>query len=87
MGRSLEIALHRAAPLSTTKKEALAARTPLVLQVMKLLGDLERDSFRRILPCFFPLLADLIRCEHSSGEVQHALYNIFQSAILPMIRV
>ncbi|AQL04912.1 Brefeldin A-inhibited guanine nucleotide-exchange protein 1 [Zea mays] len=79
--------LHCAVPLSASKKEELAARTPLVLQVMKLLGDLERDSFRRILPCFFPLLADLIRCEHSSGEVQHALYNIFQSAILPMIRV
>ena len=79
--------LHCAVPLSAAKKEELAARTPLVLQVMKLLGNLERDSFSRILPCFFPLLVDLIRCEHSSGEVQHALYNIFQSAILPMIRV
>ncbi|CAD6336232.1 unnamed protein product [Miscanthus lutarioriparius] len=79
--------LHYAVPLSAAKKEELAARTPLVLQVMKLLGDLERDSFSRILPCFFPFLVDLIRCEHSSGEVQHALYNIFQSAILPMIRV
>ena len=79
--------LHCAVPLSAAKKEELAARTPLVLQVMKLLGDLERDSLSRILPCFFPFLVDLIRCEHSSGEVQHALYNIFQSAILPMIRV
>jgi len=79
--------LHCAVPLSAAKKEELAARTPLVLQVMKLLGDLERDSFSRILPCFFPLLVDLIRCEHSSGEVQHALYNIFQSTLLPMIRV
>ncbi|GJM97956.1 hypothetical protein PR202_ga14922 [Eleusine coracana subsp. coracana] len=79
------LSFHCTVPLSTAKKEELAARTSLVLQVMKLLGDLERDSFRRILPCFFPLLIDLIRCEHSSGEVQHALYNIFRSVIGPMI--
>ncbi|CAN6220760.1 unnamed protein product [Urochloa humidicola] len=79
--------LNCAVPLSATKKEELAARTLLVLQVMKLLGDQERDSFGRILPCFFPLLVDLIRCEHSSGEVQLALYNIFQSVIGPMIGV
>ncbi|CAL5039430.1 unnamed protein product [Urochloa decumbens] len=79
--------LNCAVPLSATKKEELAARTLLVLQVMKLLGDLERDSFDRILPCFFPLLVDLIRCEHSSGEVQLALYNIFQSVIGPVIGV
>lgn len=79
--------LHCVVPLSTAKKEELAARTSLVLQVMKLLGDLERDSFSRILPCFFPLLIDLIRCEHSSGEVQHALYNIFRSIIGPIIHV
>ncbi|KAK3134121.1 hypothetical protein QOZ80_6AG0545240 [Eleusine coracana subsp. coracana] len=79
------LSFHCTVPLSTAKKEELAARTSLVLQVMKLLGDLERDSFGRILPCFFPLLIDLIRCEHSSGEVQHALYNIFRSVIGPMI--
>uniref|UniRef100_A0A0A9CP90 Uncharacterized protein n=1 Tax=Arundo donax TaxID=35708 RepID=A0A0A9CP90_ARUDO len=79
--------LHCAVPLSAARKEELAARTSLVLQVMKLLGNLERDSFSRILPYFFPLLVDLIRCEHSSGEVQHALYNIFQSTIGPMIHV
>jgi brefeldin A-inhibited guanine nucleotide-exchange protein len=66
-------------------KEELAARTSLVLEVMKL--DLERDSFSRILPCLFPLLTDLIRCVHSSGEVQHALHNIFRSIIGPMIHV
>lgn len=81
------LSLNCSVPLSATKKEELAARTLLVLQVMKLLGDLEGDSLARILPSFFPLLVDLIRCEHSSGEVQHALYNIFQSAIGPMIRV
>ena len=79
--------LNCAVPLSATKKEELAARSLLALQVMKLLGDLERESFGRILPCFFPLFVDLVCCEHSSGEVQLALYNIFHSVIGPMIRV
>ncbi|KAL6874044.1 hypothetical protein ACP4OV_014126 [Aristida adscensionis] len=80
-----DTSLHCAVPLSAAKKEELAARTSLVLQVMKLLGNLERNSFSGILPCFLPLLVDLIRCEHSSGEIQHALYNIFQSSIGPLI--
>jgi brefeldin A-inhibited guanine nucleotide-exchange protein len=79
--------LQYAVPLSAAKKEELAARTSLVLQVMKLLGDWERDSFSKILPRFFPLLIDLIRSEHSSREVQHALHSIFRSIIGPMIHV
>ncbi|KAL6604512.1 hypothetical protein ACP70R_042939 [Stipagrostis hirtigluma subsp. patula] len=72
-------------PLDTDKKEELEARTSLVLHVMRLLGGLEKNCFRRNLPLFFPLLANLIRCEHSSGEVQLALYDIFQSSIGPII--
>jgi brefeldin A-inhibited guanine nucleotide-exchange protein len=49
------------------------------------LGSLEKNCFRRNLPRFFPLLANLIRCEHNSGEVQVALYDIFQSSIGPII--
>ncbi|KAF8687786.1 hypothetical protein HU200_042722 [Digitaria exilis] len=81
------LSLNCSMPLSATKKEELAARTSLVLQVVKLLGGLKGNSLARIFPSFFPLLVDLIRCEHSSGEVQYALYNIFQSAVGPMIRV
>ncbi|CAO2044903.1 unnamed protein product [Urochloa humidicola] len=77
-------ALHRV-PLGTAKKEELEARTSLVLHVMRLLGGLEKNCFRRNLPMFFPLLANLIRCEHSSGEVQVALYDIFQSSVGPII--
>ncbi|CAL4970854.1 unnamed protein product [Urochloa decumbens] len=77
-------ALYRV-PLGTAKKEELEARTSLVLHVMRLLGGLEKNCFRRNLPMFFPLLANLIRCEHSSGEVQVALYDIFQSSIGPII--
>jgi brefeldin A-inhibited guanine nucleotide-exchange protein len=77
-------ALHQV-PLGTAKKEELEARTSLVLHVMQLLGSLEKNCFKRNLPLFFPLLANLIRCEHSSREVQLALYDIFQSSIGPII--
>ncbi|KAG8058353.1 hypothetical protein GUJ93_ZPchr0002g23224 [Zizania palustris] len=80
-------ALHWILPLDTAKKEELSARTSLVLHVMRLLGGLERVCFRRNLSLFSPLLANLIRCEHSSGEVQLALYDIFQSSIGPIISV
>ncbi|CAM0909962.1 unnamed protein product [Alopecurus aequalis] len=80
-------ALQRIVPLGAAKKEELAARTPLVLLVMQLLRNLEKNSFRRVLPRFFPLLVELIRCEHSSADVQHALYTIFRSSIGPVIKV
>ncbi|KAG8364462.1 hypothetical protein BUALT_Bualt19G0131300 [Buddleja alternifolia] len=38
--------VHCFLPLGSAKKEELAARTPLVLLVMQILGSLERNSFR-----------------------------------------
>ncbi|XP_051130955.1 brefeldin A-inhibited guanine nucleotide-exchange protein 1-like [Andrographis paniculata] len=67
------------------QKEELAARSPLVLSVMRVLVGLERDSFRRYISPLFPSLVDLIRVKHSSREVQHFLSNIFQSCIGPII--
>ncbi|XP_057805875.1 brefeldin A-inhibited guanine nucleotide-exchange protein 1 [Salvia miltiorrhiza] len=72
-------------PLGSAKKEELAARTPLVLSVMRILGSLERDSFRRHASQLFPLLVDLVRSEHSSMEVQRVLSSIFQSCIGPLV--
>ena len=80
-------AVHWVLPLGAAKKEELSARTSLILHVMRLLAGLEKECFRRNLPLLFPLLANLIRCEHSSGEVQVALYGIFQSLIGPIISV
>jgi brefeldin A-inhibited guanine nucleotide-exchange protein len=77
-------ALHQV-PLGTAKKEALEARTSLLLHVMQLLGGLDKNCFKRNLSFFFPLLANLIRCEHSSRKVQLALYDIFKSSIGPII--
>ncbi|PIA25663.1 hypothetical protein AQUCO_10900008v1 [Aquilegia coerulea] len=72
-------------PLGSAKKEELAARTSLVLLALRVLCGLDRDSFRRYVTRFFPLLVDLVRSEHSSGEVQHVLSDIFQSYIGPIV--
>ncbi|PIN15715.1 hypothetical protein CDL12_11651 [Handroanthus impetiginosus] len=76
---------HCFLPLGSAKKEELAARTPLVLSVMQILGSLERDCFKRYVSQLFPLFVDLVRSEHSSLEVQRVLSNIFQSCIGPVI--
>lgn len=73
--------LHRKLPLSSAKKEEIAARTSLVILALQGLSGLKKDSFRRYIPRFFHLLVDLVRSEHASGEVQHALSNIFCSSV------
>ncbi|XP_075673381.1 brefeldin A-inhibited guanine nucleotide-exchange protein 1 isoform X1 [Castanea sativa] len=72
-------------PLGSAKKEELGARTSIVVSSLWVLNGLERDSFRRHVSQFFPLLVDLVRSEHSSGEVQQVLSNMFQSCIGPII--
>lgn len=72
-------------PLSSVKKEELAARTPLAVSALKVLSELESDSFRRYVSKLFPLLVDLVRSEHCSGEVQRVLSYMFQSCIGPVI--
>ncbi|XP_077215743.1 SEC7-like guanine nucleotide exchange family protein isoform X2 [Tasmannia lanceolata] len=71
--------------LGSAKKEELAARTSLVVLALQVLSSLEKDSFRRHLSHFFPLLVNLVRCEHSSGDVQNVLSEMFQSSIGPII--
>ncbi|KAL3514922.1 hypothetical protein ACH5RR_021824 [Cinchona calisaya] len=76
---------HWSLPLGSAKKEELAARTPLVLSVFRILSGLERDCLGRYIPQLFPILVDFVRSEHSSGEVQKVLSNIFESFIGPLI--
>lgn len=76
---------HSFLTLGSAKKEELAARTPLVLLVMRILCGMERDSFRIYVSQLFPLLADLVRSEHNSQEVQLVLSHIFQSCIGPLL--
>ncbi|XWS68375.1 hypothetical protein CRYUN_Cryun04dG0084600 [Craigia yunnanensis] len=76
---------HWILPLGSAKREELAARTPILVSSLKALSGLERDSFRKYIANFFHLLVDLVRSEHSSGEVQLVLSNLFQSCIGPII--
>ena len=76
---------HWILPLGSAKREELAARTPLLVSSLKALSGLERDSFRKYIANFFHQLVDLVRCEHSSGEVQLVLSNLFRSCIGPII--
>lgn len=82
---SKEPVVHWILPLGSVKKEELAARTSLVLLALRILSSLHRGSFRRHVAHFFPLLVDLVRSEHSSGEVQQVLSDIFLSYIGPIV--
>ncbi|XP_042979270.1 brefeldin A-inhibited guanine nucleotide-exchange protein 1-like isoform X1 [Carya illinoinensis] len=77
--------LHCIVPLGSSKKEELGARTSLVVSALWGLSGLKRESFRRYVSQFFPLLVDLVQSEHSSREVQDVLSNVFQSCIGPII--
>ncbi|XP_039062936.1 brefeldin A-inhibited guanine nucleotide-exchange protein 1-like isoform X2 [Hibiscus syriacus] len=76
---------HWILPLGIARKEKMAARTPLLVSALKALSCLERDSCRNYIADIFHLLVDLVRSEHGSTEVQHALSNIFQACIGPII--
>ncbi|KAL4301738.1 hypothetical protein GQ457_10G019250 [Hibiscus cannabinus] len=76
---------HWTLPLGLGKKGELAARSPLLVLALKALSGLGRDSLRKYMAKLYHLLVDLVRVEHNSAEVEHALTNIFQSGIGPII--
>ncbi|KAK8529718.1 hypothetical protein V6N12_060491 [Hibiscus sabdariffa] len=76
---------HWILPMGIARKEKMAARTPLLVSALKALSCLDRDSCRNYIADIFHLLVDLVRSEHSSTEVQHALSSIFQECIGPII--
>ncbi|CAH9056820.1 unnamed protein product [Cuscuta europaea] len=80
-----QLKLHWILPLGSARKEELAARTPLVLSVLHILSAFEGESFKKYASQLFPLLVDLVRSEHSSGEVQQLLSGVFRSCIGPLI--
>lgn len=77
--------LHCIVPLGSAKKDELGARSSLVASALWGLSGLEKESFRRYVSQFFPLLVDLVQSEHSSGEVPRVLSIMFQSCIGPII--
>ncbi|KAE8698513.1 Brefeldin A-inhibited guanine nucleotide-exchange protein 1 [Hibiscus syriacus] len=76
---------HWSVPLALGKKEELAARSCLLVLALKALSSLGRDPLRNHMANRYHLLVDLVRIEHSSGEVKSALTNIFQLGIGPII--
>ncbi|EOA15893.1 hypothetical protein CARUB_v10003980mg [Capsella rubella] len=72
-------------PMGATSKEEAAARSPLVVAVLKALRGLKRDSFKKYAPNFFPLLVELVRSEHSSSQVPQVLSTVFHTCMGPMM--
>ncbi|KAG2729599.1 hypothetical protein I3760_01G258300 [Carya illinoinensis] len=82
---SLGHAAHWQIPLGSGKRRELAARAPLIVATLQAVCSLGESSFEKNLGRFFPLLADLISCEHGSNEVQVALSDMLSSAVGPIL--
>eukprot|EP00249_Psilotum_nudum_P023695 c28957_g2_i1 orf=862-6204(-) len=72
-------------PLGSSRRRELVSRAPLVVATLQAISGLKDSSFEKHLVRFFPLLANLISCEHGSGEVQVALSDMFASWIGPIL--
>lgn len=79
------ITVHWILPLNSAVKEELGARTSLLVSALRVLSEVDKGCFRRHASRVFPLLVELVRCEHSSREVQPVLSNLFQTCIGPII--
>lgn len=73
--------VHWILPSEASVKEDLAARTTLIVAVLRVLSGLKKETFRAHVSMFFPMLVAMVRTEHSSREVQLVLSNVFQSCI------
>ncbi|KAF5466947.1 hypothetical protein F2P56_016825 [Juglans regia] len=82
---SLGHAPHWQIPLGSGKRRELAARAPLIVATLQAICSLGESSFEKNLGRFFPLLANLISCEHGSNEVQVALSDMLSSAVGPIL--
>jgi brefeldin A-inhibited guanine nucleotide-exchange protein len=76
---------HWILPVGSEKKDELAARSCLVVSALRVLIGLGRGGFKRYASRLFPLMVDLVSCEHSSSEVQRLLSNMFNSCVGPII--
>ncbi|PKA61135.1 Brefeldin A-inhibited guanine nucleotide-exchange protein 2 [Apostasia shenzhenica] len=70
---------RRQIPMGSSKRRELAARAPVVVATLQAICGLEKPSFKKNLAYFFPLLSNLISCEHGSGEVQEVLSDMLAS--------
>lgn len=78
-------ASHWAMPLGSARRRELVARAPLVVATLRAVAGLRDAAFKEHLSRFFPLLAELVSCEHGTADVQIALSNMFSSRIGPIL--
>ena len=67
--------------LDSIQRRQLAARTPLLVSVLKTLQGLDENLFRKNVRDFYSLLSDMIKSEITLPEVQLALSNLFGSRV------
>ncbi|XP_071724366.1 LOW QUALITY PROTEIN: brefeldin A-inhibited guanine nucleotide-exchange protein 2-like [Rutidosis leptorrhynchoides] len=72
-------------PLGSGKQRELAARAPLIVTTLQTICSLGDTSVEKYLLISFPLLSDLISCEHGSNEVQLALSDMLSSSVGPVL--
>uniref|UniRef100_A0A803NXA6 SEC7 domain-containing protein n=1 Tax=Cannabis sativa TaxID=3483 RepID=A0A803NXA6_CANSA len=76
---------HWKIPLGSGRRRELAARAPLIVATLHAICGLGETSFENNLAHFFPLLSNLISCEHGSNEVQAALSDMLSSSVGPIL--
>ncbi|XP_028776812.1 brefeldin A-inhibited guanine nucleotide-exchange protein 2 [Neltuma alba] len=76
---------HWLIPSGSGKRRELAARAPLVVATLQAISSLGDSSFERNLAHFFPILSNLISCEHGSNEVQVALSDMLSLTVGPVL--
>ncbi|XP_015902812.3 brefeldin A-inhibited guanine nucleotide-exchange protein 2 [Ziziphus jujuba] len=72
-------------PLGSGKRRELATRAPLIVATLQAICSLGEASFENNLANFFPLISNLISCEHGSNEVQAALSDMLSSSVGPVL--
>ena len=67
-------------------KEELNLQAPLVVATLRAILGFSDAAFRRHLKDFFPILTQLISCEHAPSEVQRTLTEIFATRFGPLLQ-
>lgn len=76
---------HWLIPSGSGKRRELAARASLVVATLQAICSLGDVSFEKNLAHFFPILSNLISCEHGSNEVQVALSDMLSLSVGPVL--
>lgn len=67
-------------------KDELNFQAPLVVATLRAVLGFSDAAFRRHLKDFFPILTQLISCEHAPLEVQRTLTEIFATRFGPLLQ-